>query len=187
MVDDRLCLKFQEDQRHCLLSWTPDGRESKSALPKKFKKTLPKGPDALYFASCRSENETWLPLLEKAYAKAHLSYQSVEGGWTGEGVEDLTGGVNSTLRSEDILDRDTLWAELQQVNKEFLFGCGSRRALYADDYEDEPTGVVTSHAYTVLKAKEIKHKVGKDKKEEKTVRLLKVRNPWGCGEWNGAW
>ena len=51
------------------------------------------GSKALYFAQCRSENETWLPLLEKAYAKAHGDYSAIDGGFTGEAIEDLTGGV----------------------------------------------------------------------------------------------
>ena len=29
------------------------------------------GSGALYFAQCEDPNETWLPLMEKAYAKAH--------------------------------------------------------------------------------------------------------------------
>lgn len=41
------------------------------------------GSKALYFAQCRSENETWLPLLEKAFAKAHGDYQAIDGGFTG--------------------------------------------------------------------------------------------------------
>ena len=41
------------------------------------------GSQALYFAQCRTKNETWLPLLEKAYAKAHGDYYAIEGGFTG--------------------------------------------------------------------------------------------------------
>lgn len=36
--------------------------------------------DALYFASCADQNETWLPLLEKAFAKAHGDYDAIAGG-----------------------------------------------------------------------------------------------------------
>ena len=35
------------------------------------------------FAKCEDKSETWLPLLEKAYAKAHGDYGAIEGGWTG--------------------------------------------------------------------------------------------------------
>ena len=93
VIDDRLCLRFYEDQRHCLLSWNPDDTELRSSLPEDFTKNLYKGKDALYFASCKGDNdETWLPLLEKAYAKAHLSYQSIEGGFAGEGVVSVKRG-----------------------------------------------------------------------------------------------
>lgn len=42
-----------------------------------------KGSKALHFAKCHDDNETWLPLLEKAYAKAHGDYGAIEGGWAG--------------------------------------------------------------------------------------------------------
>lgn len=45
-------------------------------LEKEYKEKLRKGSNSLYFASCRESNETWLPLLEKAYAKAHGDYVS---------------------------------------------------------------------------------------------------------------
>ena len=50
-----------------------------------------KGGKNLFFAKSQTENETWLPLIEKAYAKLHGDYASLEGGFTSEGVEDLTG------------------------------------------------------------------------------------------------
>ena len=69
----------------------------------KYSATFRDGGDALYFAQSRDENETWLPLLEKAFAKAHGDYRSIEGGWTGEAIEDLTGGITTEVRMEDIL------------------------------------------------------------------------------------
>lgn len=41
-----------------------------------LKSQLQRGGEALYFSHCKS-NETWLPLIEKAYAKAHGDYYSV--------------------------------------------------------------------------------------------------------------
>ena len=54
-----------------------------------YRKLNQTGSKALYFAQCRSENETWLPLLEKAYAKAHGDYTAIDGGFTGS-VQLLT-------------------------------------------------------------------------------------------------
>jgi hypothetical protein len=135
-------------------------------------KSLQRGSSALHFASCEDSNETWLPLLEKAYAKAHGDYAAIEGGYTGEGVEDLTGGVTTEILTEDILDRDQFWnEELLNVNKELLFA-GWIFAVAADFVN----GIKTGHAYSVLKAVEIQNQ-----------RFVKVRNPWGQSEWTGRW
>jgi len=63
-----------------------------------IRESLRKGSNALYFANCRAPSETWLPLLKKAYAKVHGDYQAIEGGFAGEGIEDLTGGVATYVR-----------------------------------------------------------------------------------------
>ena len=47
-----------------------------------YQRVMQTGSKALYFAQCREQNETWLPLLEKAYAKAHGDYGAIEGGWS---------------------------------------------------------------------------------------------------------
>ncbi|KAF2098264.1 cysteine proteinase, partial [Rhizodiscina lignyota] len=174
IVDDTLCLKRSDDQRH---------QYDILRLPKDFRESLRKGSNSLYFASCRESNETWLPLLEKAYAKVHGDYQAISGGFAGEGIEDLTGGASTYITSETVLDKDKLWSELMQVNKDsgFLFGCGSRVGRDNDPHDEE--GFVRGHAYTVLSAREVKDPID----ESKTLRLLKVRNPWGRQEWNGAW
>ncbi|KAL9062478.1 MAG: hypothetical protein Q9157_008888, partial [Trypethelium eluteriae] len=141
-----------------------------------YRKAFQRGSSALYFAQCNDRNETWLPLLEKAYAKAHGDYAVIDGGWSGEAVEDLTGGVTTELYATDIIDKNRFWKqELRQVNKEFLFSCGLRTSKY-----ETKKGLVFGHAYSVLDA--VEHT-----RDGKLYRLVKLRNPWGDSEWSGAW
>lgn len=127
-----------------------------------------------YFAQCSNPNETWLPLLEKAYAKAHGDYSAIEGGYGGEGIEDLTGGVTSEIYTTDILDKEYFWTkELMKVNQDFLFGCST--GVWGRGFGDRK-GIVELHAYSVLQAREIDG-----------VRLVLLKNPWGKTEWKGAW
>jgi len=46
-------------------------------------------------------------------------------------------------------------------------------------------GLVRGHAYSVLDAREVTARKAGGHKE--TIRLLKLRNPWGQFEWDGAW
>lgn len=61
-----------------------DSREDYNRLARK-------GNKSLSFAKSGTEGETWVPLLEKAYAKLHGDYASLSGGEASEAVEDLTG------------------------------------------------------------------------------------------------
>ncbi|KAB8290791.1 hypothetical protein EYC80_008428 [Monilinia laxa] len=138
-----------------------------------YRKIYQSNSGALYFAQCEDPNETWLPLLEKAYAKAHGDYAAIEGGFTGEGLEDLTGGVTTEIFSTDILDKEYFWKEeLMKVNKDFLFGCAAG-IFWGRGYRK---GIYEGHAYSILRAVEIDGQ-----------RLVLLRNPWGEGEWKGAW
>lgn len=80
-------------------------------------------------------------MIEKAYAKLHGDYQAIEGGHTGEGIEDLTGcvaecvlqilrltindsGVSETIYVNDIMDADLFWTqELMRAERDLLFSC----------------------------------------------------------------
>ncbi|KAK2806710.1 hypothetical protein FQN50_005704 [Emmonsiellopsis sp. PD_5] len=181
IIDDKLYLRVPDwedaaDEREV---WDDIGSAD---TQEKYRKTWQTGSRALYFAQCSDDNETWLPLLEKAYAKAHGDYSSIEGGFVGEAIEDLTGGVTSEMISRNILDKERFWSEdLMNANKRFLFGCATGvygRWLYPYYYggDDGRDGVVTSHAYSVMDAREIKGK-----------RMLRLRNPWGQKEWTGPW
>jgi len=119
-----------------------------------YRKTYQTGSKALFFGSNRAQNETWVPLLEKAYAKAHGDFSSLIGGWIGEGLEDLSGGVTTELLSSDILDLDGFWEnELSCVNEEFLFGCST--GLLDGGYGNR-NGITERHAYVVMEARTLK-------------------------------
>ena len=146
--------------------------QNRNAPEEEYRAVMQTGSRALYFAQCSDQNETWLPLLEKAYAKSHGDYAAIDGGFVGEGIEDLTGGVTTEVFATDILDKDRFWNdELMKVNKEFLFGCGQMGGVYG-----QRRGIQERHAYSIMEAVEIDG-----------VRLLKLRNPWGNTEWRGPW
>ncbi|KAF9129624.1 hypothetical protein BGW39_003989 [Mortierella sp. 14UC] len=131
------------------------------------------GRRELYFSSCHEERESWLPLMEKAYAKIHGDYESLDGGYTAEGIEDLTGGTASMMFTSDILDKDRFWEEeMKEVNKCTLMGC----FIQFEEENPEKHGIQSGHAYSVLNVAEFEGE-----------RLVHVRNPWGKIEWNGDW
>ncbi|KAF2870660.1 hypothetical protein BDV95DRAFT_607806 [Massariosphaeria phaeospora] len=162
-----------------------DDYDPSGTKEKKYKKNKQTGSDALYFASCADENETWLPLLEKAYAKVHGDYHCIAGGISGEAIEDLTGGVTTKVLTNRVLSKERLWKELLQVNEGFLFSASSPGS-YGDDTNTR-RGLALSHAYSVDKA------IEEEDEQGKKHRLVLIRNPWGernylgDGEWNGPW
>ena len=56
-----------------------------------------KGGKGLHFAGSGTTGETWVPLIEKAYAKLHGDFAALEGGLMSEAIEDLTGYANNFL------------------------------------------------------------------------------------------
>lgn len=91
VVDDNLCLNSLDFEDAYSSMYDPSGKKAK-----KWKEHNQTGSEALFYASCEDSNETWLPLLEKAYAKIHGDYAAIVAGWPGEGVEDLSGGIATT-------------------------------------------------------------------------------------------
>ncbi|KAM0330936.1 hypothetical protein ACHAQA_003893 [Verticillium albo-atrum] len=178
VIDDNLYLNQQDFSDYHGNVYDHTGRKARV-----WRKSYQTGSDALFFARCDDPNETWLPLLEKAFAKCHGDYESLSGGWPGEAVEDMTGGVTTTVMSNRVLRRDKLWRELASAEGEFVF---SLAAMGTSCYS-ERNGLVMGHAYSILQSRE------ESDEEGRRVRLVKIRNPWGqradsgLGEWAGAW
>jgi hypothetical protein len=154
VVDDNLYLRNSDFDAY------GDSYDPTGVQEKRYKKNHQTGSEALYFASCSNENETWLPLLEKAYAKVHGDYNAISGGWSGEAVEDLTGGVTTKILTDRILSKERLWKELLRVNDQFLFSASSPGS-YGDD-SDARRGLALSHAYSVIKAVDAEGEDGKN-------------------------
>ncbi|KAK8041945.1 calpain-13 [Apiospora rasikravindrae] len=163
VVDDNLYLT-STDFDHYGDVYDSTGRKSRQ-----YRKRNQTGSEALYFARCEDPNETWLPLLEKAYAKAHGDYEAISGGWPG--------------RPNRVLSKDKLWKELVNTDSEFVFAL----AAMGTGWDWQKSGLALGHAYSILQCRQESDEDGN------TVRLVQIRNPWGerswsgVGEWNGPW
>jgi hypothetical protein len=175
IVDDNLYLTsrdFREEEPHV---FDPDGSKAT-----KYRERYQKGSEALFYARCTEQNETWLPLMEKAYAKAHGDYEAIDFGHVGEGVEDMTGGVTTTIATNRVLRKDRLWRELSSSDGQFVFGLSACQVGRAD----ADSGVALDHAYTILKAVEVETEDGRG-----LVRLVKIRysnfhrHPFSRSKW----
>ena len=68
----------EADNIHLVRDWDRDKKYGTYIKhdEEKLKLSLQRGAEALYFSHCKSD-ETWVPLIEKAYAKAHGDYTAV--------------------------------------------------------------------------------------------------------------
>ena len=134
------------------------------------------------FWKIKSDNnitEFWPVLLEKAYAKLHGCYESINGGRPEQGLVDITNGISELINFdseefEQMKNNGSFWDLLQNcINSGYLLAASSNGE--SDTVETE-LGIVEGHAYAVLDAQELNG-----------VQLINLRNPWGDSEWKGEW
>jgi calpain len=79
------------------------------------------------FARCKEIKELWVPLIEKAYAKLHMCYESLVSGFIDDGLTDLTGFVAEKINLHDnrgvfpnskLNGEDKFWEYLESRRKE---------------------------------------------------------------------
>lgn len=160
----------------------------------------------LAFSGAR-RNQLWVPLLEKAYAKRRGFYEAIEGGIAGEGLRLFTGwpsivqdlqtvpgqsGAEDNVNAEEadlqralrtqahcrFVGEDLLWTRLVSAYDCRLIMCGSCGHIEGiSDEQYRATGLSPSHCYSIVRVASAAHG---------TLRLLKLRNPWGTGlKWKG--
>eukprot|EP00820_Chromera_velia_P000643 Cvel_14653.t1-p1 / transcript=Cvel_14653.t1 / gene=Cvel_14653 / organism=Chromera_velia_CCMP2878 / gene_product=Calpain, putative / transcript_product=Calpain, putative / location=Cvel_scaffold1049:52718-58001(+) / protein_length=463 / sequence_SO=supercontig / SO=protein_coding / is_pseudo=false len=132
------------------------------------------------------DNELWVLLLEKAFARMYGSYAKIEGGMPSQAVQRMLGGDFVITFSPE--QNGMVWARGPQekktekemfdivayyLRKKTVVSCWTHAQ---GQHEVDQLGIVSGHAYAILNARQF----GK-------IRLVRCRNPWGKGEWKGAW
>ena len=144
------------------------------------------------------ENELWLPLIEKAWAKLNdYCYLKTWFGIPSEALFALSEAPTIFENNRNFLREGLLnesWKRIQASFTRKWVICANTETVI----NTEKMGLVESHAYTVLNCyefdliliKNYKLFLTRFKKKYpcflgKKMRLLKIRNPWGIMEWNG--
>nr|KAG5703165.1 hypothetical protein BaRGS_027330 [Batillaria attramentaria] len=141
------------------------------------------GQRLIYCRNKERPNEFWPALLEKAYAKLRGCYEALDGGKIQDAMVDLTGGISEVINIEDknnILPNlyDLL---MRSFSMKSMQGCSIFRPDGSTQTEIElPNGLYMGHAYSITGFQQLRTNVG-------LVSLLRLRNPWGRGEWRGRW
>ncbi|RIA83275.1 hypothetical protein C1645_834058 [Glomus cerebriforme] len=178
---------------------------------------LPTSNDKIIYAQSRNPNEMWVSLLEKAYAKLCRCYESLEAGTASDALVDLTGTIPDTIElpnfskiddvphspdqcsstgvtvSKNIVEQMGLKnfiMMIQIANKKGALMSCSINALEGEiEQERLPNGLVIGHAYGIVDVQTIQVPVWKRvwKRNCKQIILIRLHNPWGEIEWNGAW
>ena len=160
----------------------------------------------IYLFPCLSYNKTpafntsksgelWVMLIEKAYAKINGGFDNIVGGLIRETLKDLTGAPAISFFNQEGTP-ESHWNTIQDADKNrFIMGCGSDDIKKSgNDSQDTATGLAGNHAYSLLGAYEIVDEGGRKRvlrqgepSSPYNTRLVKLRNPWGEGEWKGDW
>lgn len=168
---------------------------------------FPSENDDFAYVSPSKQNEIWPCVLEKAFAKSAGGYKQLDGGFSVFAFGKLTGCQNLEnididdgqaticsyhMASDDPQDQDSEeWGDTegdpmdtdqlmdllaQYDSQKYLMCAGSKGG---SDKDFSAKHIVQGHAYSILQV--AKNPAGSD------FNLIKLRNPWGSDEWNGAW
>lgn len=151
------------------------------------------GGELIFCRPGQKGNVFWCSLLEKAYAKLIGNYEALDGGSTAEALIDFTGGVSEAISLEENYKTDEekkkLFKSLMKAHSRASLISAAIRPSSSQAFEEVlASGLVTGHAYSVTAIKNINlHSGLLSLFRTHKLRLIRLRNPWGSGEWKGAW
>jgi hypothetical protein len=172
-----------------------------------------KGTKDPVFGHCPDTDEMWVQLIEKAYAKLHGNYGNLISGYIDEGVQELTGlqPMKLLIRNETsgVFPHEQVKMLVQKhdpdgirttpdgalfflmedsVDDGCLLGCSIKGYGKTGEalIDGAKCGLIMDHAYAIQDVI-FDDKNYKDKVTGEPLKLLRLRNPWGKVEWNGAW
>lgn len=139
-----------------------------------------KGNQLVYARNTGEPNEFWVPLFEKAYAKLKGCYNNLNGGFAHDALVDFTGGVSEFVDlKQKRQNQGNLFELLYAMIQKYSLICTHIDAKRIAE-QSLPSGLFCGHAYSITNLVKLKVKGS-------IIRLLRIRNPWGHGEWNGRW
>ncbi|XP_049803377.1 calpain-5-like [Schistocerca nitens] len=123
---------------------------------------LPTVNGTLLFTHSTKENEFWIPLMEKAYAKLHGSYDGLHGGHMADALVDFTGGVSEIIdmRANEYADshdkRSSLFDILSAEMRNHSLVCAACTVLNEEEFGTRTDmGLCRGTAYAVTAVKKV--------------------------------
>lgn len=123
------------------------------------------------FAFSHSPNEEfWLQILEKAYAKAYGSYYTISGGTLSLALNDLTGAPTEVIKLGHGQDAQNLWKKIETFERK---GCLLAFNIKPNHVISQTnTGLKAGMGYKILAAREVQLADGS------LTRIVKIRSNW---------
>eukprot|EP01126_Amoeba_proteus_P048862 TRINITY_DN5670_c0_g1_i7.p1 TRINITY_DN5670_c0_g1~~TRINITY_DN5670_c0_g1_i7.p1 ORF type:complete len:678 (-),score=122.50 TRINITY_DN5670_c0_g1_i7:107-2140(-) len=122
------------------------------------------------------EEELWVLLLEKAYAKCYGSYKDIATGFAHQAMFDLTGAHHQYFTFGAAYTPEKVFERLVAADSAKHMMLAATPGKDSGLFETASTGLCAGHAYGILDARVFEGN-----------KLLHIRNPWGHVEWTGAW
>ena len=134
-------------------------------------------------AKVGKDGSIWPTILEKAYAKYHGNYVHMVGGDPQMAIKTLY-GAPATFNFHNKTTEDKIWKLINEADARgdiIQASTDETQGVKGNQNASLYNGLSISHAYTVLAPVVLKDAAGKD------IKLLKMRNPWGAEDYDGAY